>query len=125
MFFLRDKEEVVEESPSVQVVPTGIEHIVVYSDEGYVPVSLAIGLGDTVVFQNISSSPIWPASNAHPTHTLYPGSSIQKCGGGDAIFDACGGVAPGQEWEFTFLEQGTWRYHNHMRSFIQGTIIVQ
>lgn len=125
VFFLGGKNEVGEESSSVPVVSTGIEHTVVYGDDGYIPASISITSGDTVVFQNMSSSSVWPASNAHPTHTLYPDSSIQKCGGEDVIFDACGAMAPGQEWSFIFMEQGTWRYHNHMRPSMQGTIIVE
>ena len=125
VFFLRGEKEVVEESSSVPVVSTGVEHTVVYGDNGYIPASLSIAAGDTVVFQNMSSSSSWPASNAHPTHTLYPDSSIQKCGGEEVIFDACVAVPSGQEWSFIFMEQGTWRYHNHMRPSMQGTIIVE
>ena len=123
-FFQRDK-DVTEESPFVLVVPTGVEHTMMYGDDGYIPSSLSIAAGDTVIFQNISSKSTWPASNAHPTHTIYPGSGIQKCGGGEVIFDACGAIAPGQEWKFIFTEQGKWRYHNHMRPSMQGIIIVE
>ena len=125
VFFFQGDKEVVKESPFVLVVPTGVEHTVMYGDDGYIPSSLSIAAGDTVIFQNISSHSIWPASNAHPTHTIYPGSGIKKCGGGEVIFDACSTIAPGQAWEFIFTEQGKWRYHNHMRPSIQGIIIVE
>ncbi|MCP6726439.1 MAG: hypothetical protein KJI69_00135 [Patescibacteria group bacterium] len=125
VFLFKGDKDIVEESPSDLIVPTGIENTVTYGDDGYIPASLTISIGDTVIFQNMSLRSTWPASNAHPTHTLYPGSGIQKCGGGEAIFDACGVVPIGQEWKFIFTEQGTWRYHDHMRPSMQGIIIVE
>ena len=132
VFFLQKDEVVVEESSSIKTtsietpdILVNVEHIVVYEDNRYVPASLTISLGDRVVFRNMSSSSIWPASNVHPSHTIYPGSGIQKCGGGKEIFDACSPVPSGQEWSFVFSEEGTWRYHNHMRASTQGTILVK
>lgn len=98
-----------------------------YTDSGFSPNAVTINRGDTVVFENKSSSSFWPASNNHPTHTLYDGTSLQQhCASptGDT-FDACGGIPPGGSWSFTFNKSGTWNYHNHLRASDTGTIIVQ
>jgi len=100
---------------------------VTYTDDGFNPRTLTISAGGTVTFVNESSRDMWPASAIHPTHTIYPGSDIRKCGTAEesTIFDACGAVAPGGSWSFTFTEVGEWRYHDHRRSNNTGTIIVQ
>lgn len=80
--------------------------------EGFVPSNITINKGDTVVFQNDDSQMRWPASNLHPTHTLYP------------EFDPKQGIAAGQSWQFTFQKAGTWKYHDHIFPQYSGTVIV-
>lgn len=103
------------------------EHVVMYSDSGYSPNELAIKKGDTVTFRNESARETWPASAMHPSHTAYPGSSIQKCETEEmtGIFDACMGLKQGEEWSFMFGEQGEWFYHDHLRPDMFGKIMVQ
>ncbi|MCH7605085.1 hypothetical protein IID24_03815 [Patescibacteria group bacterium] len=99
----------------------------VYGDFGYSPAELTVGIGDTVMFRNESSRTFWPASDIHPTHAIYPGSGIQKCGTSTAedIFDACEALEPGETWTFTFGDEGFWSYHNHRFSSHKGVIIVK
>ena len=100
---------------------------VTISDGGYSPQSLTIDVGDTVVWKNEGTQGNWPASAVHPTHKVYPGSDIVKCGTAeeDNIFDACRGLADGEEWSFTFDEVGSWNYHDHLHANLRGTIVVQ
>ena len=102
------------------------EHVV-YSDEGYTPKELTIKKGDRVTFRNESARETWPASAMHPSHTVYPGSSIQKCESEEMmhIFDACIGLEEGEEWSFVFEEPGEWFYHDHLKPDMFGKIIVQ
>jgi len=104
-----------------------VEHTVVYSDAGYAPKELTVKKGDHVTFRNESVKETWPASAMHPSHTVYPGSSIGKCGTAeeDTIFDACRGLKQGEGWSFMFGEQGEWFYHDHLDSSMFGKIIVQ
>lgn len=102
-----------------------VKHVIVYSDTGYSPKEITIQVDQTVTFTNESSRGNRPASAVHPIHTAYPGSSIQKCGTGEVIFDACKVLNPGEEWSFTFSEAGEWGYHNHRRSADFGKVIVQ
>lgn len=90
------------------------------------PNILTIKQGDTVQFLNKDSSLHWPASAMHPEHKVYPGSDIEKCKTADKnkIFDACKGLAQGEEFRFTFNEKGTWRYHDHLKVSLTGTIVV-
>jgi plastocyanin len=96
-------------------------------DSGFSPSSLEINQGDTVNFVNIGTREIWPATNAHPTHTIYPSSNINKCGTAEenSIFDACESISPGESYSFTFEIKGTWSYHDHNRASMGGTIIVK
>ena len=100
---------------------------VVVTDAGFSPRELTIKAGDTVAWVNKSTRASRPASAIHPTHTLYPGSDIQKCRTDErnTIFDSCSDVQPGESWSFTFREVGSWKYHNHLQSSVTGAIIVQ
>ena len=100
------------------------------TSSGFEPKELTISQGETVTFVNQDSVEHWPASDNHPTHTLYPGSDIKICFGGteeekSQIFDACKGLARGEEYSFTFNKLGAWGYHDHKKSDLTGTIIVK
>lgn len=103
------------------------EYTVEITENGFSPSSLTIFRGDRVKFVNIGSSPSWPASAVHPTHKVYPGSNIEKCGTVEEnlIFDACEGLAPGEDYTFEFNEIGTWSYHDHLHANLRGTIVVE
>ncbi|MBI2639152.1 YbhB/YbcL family Raf kinase inhibitor-like protein [Candidatus Peregrinibacteria bacterium] len=88
---------------------------------GFNPLSLTINAGDTVVFQNNDSGVHWPASAVHPSHTAYPETG--GCIG--SKFDACTGLAQSETFSFTFNQKGTWHYHDHLNSSLQGTITVE
>jgi len=100
---------------------------VTYTNSGYLPREVTILAGGTVTFKNESSRKMWTATTIHPTHTIYPGSGIQKCGTPErsGIFDACKDIAQGESWSFTFKEQGSWRYHDHRNPSSTGKIIVE
>jgi plastocyanin len=99
-------------------------HTIHMDAEGYSPERLEINQGDTVIFENVDTRERWPASNIHPTHTVYPGSDIAKCGTGEHIFDACRGLEPGEEFAFTFNKPGRWRFHDHIWPQLVGEIVV-
>ena len=101
-------------------------HTVKITSSGFSPENLEIIKGDTVIFLNEMSSNSWPASDNHPIHTVYPNSDISKCGTNEAeeIFDACKGLELGESYSFTFDEIGTWTYHDHLKPYVGGTIIV-
>jgi len=136
------QEQVVQETDEEPVVPeeqnapnpteTGeevmpAEHTVTITAAGFEPKTLTVKAGDTVTFVNENSNQHWPASAMHPTHTVYPGSDIQKCGTSEEedTFDACRGLAQGESFSFIFNEIGTWRYHDHLQTSSTGTIIVE
>ncbi|OGY91672.1 MAG: hypothetical protein A3H70_01375 [Candidatus Komeilibacteria bacterium RIFCSPLOWO2_02_FULL_48_11] len=100
--------------------------VVLFTENGYEPASLTVKKGETATFTNTAANPTWPASAKHPTHTVYPGSDIAKCGTPEAanIFDACKGLSEGASWSFTFNEAGTWNYHDHLNPTKFGKIVV-
>lgn len=102
------------------------ENVIEVTSDGFNPRVLEIEKGEEVTFINVHSRKSWPASSVHPTHRVYPGSDINKCGTSEqeTIFDACGGLDRGEEYKFTFNEAGEWRYHDHLNSAYTGKIIV-
>lgn len=100
---------------------------VMYTNTGYVSQTYSVKAGDTVTWVNQSTNPMWPATAVHPTHQVYPGSGIAKCGTAEesTIFDACKPIAPGEEWSFIFTEKGSWAYHDHLSPNYRGTITVE
>ena len=101
--------------------------VVNVNDNSFEPKTLRIQKGSTVTFLNIARRDVWPASNIHPTHTVYPGSDITKCNTPEeaTIFDACRALSPGERYVFTFNEVGEWQYHDHLRASVKGTVIVE
>lgn len=87
--------------------------VVHYTDRGFEPREIHVLQGDTVVFVNDTDHPFWPASDAHPSHGLYPD------------FDAKSEVAPGASWEFTFTKSGVWKFHDHLSARHTGKIVVE
>ncbi|MFH0806375.1 MAG: hypothetical protein V1885_01475 [Candidatus Brennerbacteria bacterium] len=102
-------------------------HTVRITANGFEPASLIIKKGDIVTWVNESGRNVWPASAMHPTHKVYPGSDISKCGSAEAanIFDSCQGISTGGSWSFIFNEVGTWKYHDHLRATVFGSVAVE
>ncbi|MDA1337685.1 MAG: hypothetical protein O3C23_02925 [bacterium] len=120
-----------ETAPGVSSLPpveeNGESITVTYTDSGYVPKEVTILQGTKVIFKNESSRFMWPATAIHPTHTIYPGSDILKCGTSieTQIFDACQPIGEGENWSFVFGEVGSWRYHDHLQVVHSGKITVE
>ena len=98
-----------------------------FTDQGFSPKTVTIKVGEKVTWINKASEPTWPASAKHPTHTVYPGSSIAKCGTPEQakIFDACNGIQPSSSWSFTFNEVGSWAFHDHLNPSFFGMVKVE
>ncbi|MCU0660303.1 MAG: hypothetical protein MUD00_01685 [Candidatus Pacebacteria bacterium] len=109
----------VSEAP-LPLAPTAT-HDIIFSDSGFSPNQIRIKKGDTIIFKNESSSAMWPAANAHPTHREYP--TTGGCLG--SAFDACKGIPVKETWSFTFDHIGTWKYHDHLSPQWRGSIIVE
>lgn len=81
-------------------------------ENGYEPHEVTIHQGETVSFVNESSDFHWPASDVHPTHSIY------------SEFDPREPIAPGETWSFTFDRAGAWEFHDHLRANFKGVITV-
>ncbi len=86
--------------------------VVSLEKDGFQPVSIHIAQGTRVTFINHTDKAMWPASNLHPTHEIYP------------EFDPKIRIEPGGSWDFVFTKQGTWRYHDHLRPTFTGSVVV-
>lgn len=87
-------------------------HTVVLTEYGFEPEQLVIKVGDKVIFNSELQTPYWPASNLHPSHTIYP------------EFDSLDAIFPPSNWEFIFDRVGEWKYHDHLSADKRGLIVV-
>lgn len=78
--------------------------VVSFDGRGFQPQVLEIQVGDNVRWVNRSATPVWPASNPHPTHTGLPG------------FDALGEVFRQETYRIIFTRPGEFAYHNHLEA---------
>ncbi len=103
----------------------GTAYVVVMTDGQFTPDVLVIKAGDTVSFLNNDSVHThWPASAAHPMHTVYP----EPGGCIGSKFDACKELAYGERFNFTFNARSTtdgWSYHDHLNPVMRGKIVVE
>ncbi len=101
---------------------------VTYTDQGFSPASLTVAEGTTVTFVNQSSEDLWFASDPHPAHTAYDGTSrSQHCAAGyagAAPLDSCKALKAGESFSFVFDKAGTWGFHNHSHDEMRGTVYV-
>ncbi|MEX2008015.1 MAG: hypothetical protein WD850_00750 [Candidatus Spechtbacterales bacterium] len=86
--------------------------IIRMTSRGFEPSEATIKKGDSVVWMNADDEDRWPASDTHPTHTIYPG------------FDPQQPIAEGESWIFVFDRVGTWGFHEHLNPSLGGTITV-
>jgi plastocyanin len=87
--------------------------VVRITDQGFVPQSITVKKGSKVEFINDTSLEAWPASDLHPTHGIYP------------EFDPREPLPTGASWVFEFSDQGSWRYHDHLKPNRRGLINVE
>jgi plastocyanin len=114
-------------SPTPTTATPTSEVIIKITANGFEPKEVEISKGTKVTWINEQPSPSWPASDVHPTHEVYPGSSIKKCGTPEQnkIFDACHGFKQGEKWSFVFNKVGEWYYHDHLNPSWTGEIVVK
>lgn len=99
---------------------------VTYSANGFFPSTITVAKGGTVTFVNQSGQRMWVASDPHPNHQGYDGTTrAQHCAAdytGAKPFDQCSST---DSYSFTFGKSGSWSYHNHSNDNDVGTIVVQ
>jgi plastocyanin len=104
-------------SPAVAVPPATVSIpegaiVVTLTPDGFVPAEVTIQKGQTIAFNTTTKNLFWPASNLHPSHTIYP------------EFDPLEPVQPGAMWSFTFTKTGEWKFHDHLAPYFTGVITV-
>ncbi|MDO8561678.1 MAG: hypothetical protein Q7S05_02515 [bacterium] len=94
---------------------------VTYDGSSFSPSSVAIKKGGTVTFAGTSD--MWVASNVHPSHEGYSGTTkAQHCPDtAGTAFDECG---KGASYAFTFQKTGSWDYHDHANPAAGGLVNV-
>lgn len=102
---------------------------VTLTENGFSPSTVTVARGETVRFINDSARGMWVASDEHPTHTDYDGTSTREhCADGapsGSTFDQCAAVEKGEFWDYTFEKSGTFSFHNHVGATNTGTVVVR
>jgi|SRR3989344_318245 len=83
---------------------------VIINDQGFFPDRVVVHQGTTIAWVNQGEHLHWPASNFHPTHTLYP----EPGGCIGSLFDACRGLQKGETFSFQLDKMGIWPIHDHL-----------
>jgi|SRR3989344_7910906 len=91
---------------------TSKDVVVIENESGFEPQEITIKKGTRIIWLNKTQAYIWPASNLHPTHEIYPD------------FDPQEPYEPNMAWAFEFKKAGEWGYHDHLKSNKRGRIIV-
>lgn len=86
--------------------------IVMRTQEGFIPKKITVQKGQAVVFTSSTGKEFWPASDFHPSHTIYP------------EFDPKRPLKPDESWRFVFSKAGVWTYHDHLSEDMHATVIV-
>jgi hypothetical protein len=87
--------------------------IIINGDGDFVPSEVSIEPGMIIGWRNEGIEYVWPASNLHPSHSVYP------------EFDPLEPIAPGGVWSFKFDKIGDWRFHDHLRPVKTGVVNVE
>ena len=99
---------------------------VIYTEDGFDPEEIVIKVGEQVVWMNESNGPMWVATDEHPTHGVYSGTTRKEhcssSASGTIPFDQC---EPTDTFTFTFDKVGEWSYHDHISPQHIGTVIVE
>jgi len=108
-------------APSPATAP--MSATITYNGTSFSPAAVVIKKGGTVTWINNSTKDMWVASAAHPSHTVYAGTSLRDhCPDTSGTsFDQCAG---GANYSFTFNKAGTWGYHDHITPSASGRVEV-
>ncbi|MEX0931295.1 MAG: hypothetical protein WDZ88_00945 [Candidatus Paceibacterota bacterium] len=101
--------------------------VIIHVDEnGFVPKEVTIRVGTEVVFENVGDEEHWPATDSHPSHTGYSGTTLEEHCEEEPYptFDSCGSILPGDTWSFVFDREGVFGYHDHYWPHLTGEIVV-
>jgi plastocyanin len=107
----REEGNVIPTPTAAAEIPEGAT-VITLTEDGYVPRELTIAKGTVVAFVTENGKLFWPASNLHPSHSIYP------------EFDPKLPVQPDEVWSFMFEQSGEWKYHDHLAPYYTGVITV-
>jgi plastocyanin len=85
---------------------------VTLKEDGFHPRVLNVHAGETVTFKSALGKYFWPATDFHPTHSVFPS------------FDPKEPVSPEDTWSFTFEKPGVYKYHDHLAAYYFGIVRV-
>jgi hypothetical protein len=88
------------------------EHMVTLTKDGFSPSEVTIRRGEQITFTTELQKPFWPASDLHPTHSLY------------AEFDPKIPVLADKTWSIVFNDPGSYKYHDHLDPQKTGVVTV-
>lgn len=101
------------ESTSPSAKTSSQEQLITITDTSSKLPTLNIPAGTKATWVNKSKKPIQIFSTPHPQHTDYP------------ALNSVGNINPGAKKSFTFEEAGTYKWHNHLKLTVNGSVTVK
>lgn len=83
-----------------------------YTSDGFNPQDLTVKVGTKTTWTNKSGDKLQVSSSPHPLHTDYPALNQKAIEDGDSV-------------SFVFDKAGTYKYHNHLNTSHQGSVVVE
>lgn len=80
--------------------------------EGFTPGTVTVETGTKVIWTNVSGAIAAVHSADHPTHITYPPLNLGEFQDGSSV-------------QLIFDKPGTYKYHDHLKPQLQGSITVQ
>lgn len=109
-------------TPSNGSVPTAVT--VAYDGNTFSPQNVRVAQGGTVTWV-ATGGDMWVASDPSSLQNGYDGTTLeQHCAAGyvrTTPFDEC---SAGTSFSFIFNKVGTWGYHDHLNSSVEGSVTV-
>lgn len=102
-----------KDTKTVETTNKTVEISVKITDAGFVPSTMVIKKGTTVVWKNDSATPRKVGSNPFPDHSSLPGLYSNDV------------IVPGGTYSYTFNETGEWGYADYTTPTNSAKIIVQ
>lgn len=88
------------------------KNLVTIGNDGYLPKSITIKVGETVTWVNTDTANHTVTSALHPTHTIYPALNL-------------GVIKSGTKKALSFPKAGVYKYHDHLNPSLVGSVTVQ
>lgn len=111
-WLLRDTTTETPETSGSPIVEFIEPAYVTITNDGFVPETLKVAVGQSVIWTNEDAQPHAISSDPHPEHTSLPSLNSDV-------------IDQDSTYQYEFMQAGTYNYHDELDPSVTGTIIVE